>query len=618
MARLTKKQEEQLLAEKLLIEEVKKDFENRQNERREFEAQWALNMNFLIGNQYCNVGYGYELTNLEKRFNWQHQDVYNHIAPIMERRMSKLQTVRPSINVFPASADERDIKTAKTTKKIINSVYNKNTMQKTINEAIQWSEICGTAFYKVVWNASKGVKVAQMDNGKFLNSGDVEIVAVSPFEIYPESSSITEIQNSRSIIHARAYHIEEIKNQWGIEVEGAEINVFTLDKCVTSTIKPQSNIKTSRKNYAIVIERYEAPSVKFPNGRLVIVCADKLLYVGELPYINGEDGSRVFPFIKQVSIAQTGCFWGVSVIQRLIPLQRTFNAIKNRKHEFLNRLSMGILTVEDGSVDMENLEEDGLRPGKVVVYRNGATPPKYMQNETIPFNFTAEEEAILEEFGSLSGVSDFSSNSYMSKNLSGVALELLIEQDENKILSTSESIKEAIKEVAKQTLRLYKQFVKLPRLTKLIGNKGDLEIFYFTSSDITTDDVIFEAVDELGETFSQRREMIFTLLKEGLFSDENGKISNAKKMKLLEAIGFASIEPTYDLDELQAEKASKENLEFIELKEPALTAIDDHQIHINQHTAFALSGEVEKQGKKERIIANIISHIEKHKKMIKN
>ena len=118
MARLTKKQEEQLLAEKLLIEEVKKDFENRQNERREFEAQWALNMNFLIGNQYCNVGYGYELTNLEKRFNWQHQDVYNHIAPIMERRMSKLQTVRPSINVFPASADERDIKTAKTTKKI--------------------------------------------------------------------------------------------------------------------------------------------------------------------------------------------------------------------------------------------------------------------------------------------------------------------------------------------------------------------------------------------------------------------------------------------------------------------------------------------------------------------
>ena len=36
---------------------------------------------------------------------------------------------------------------------------------------------------------------------------------------------------------------------------------------------------------------------------------------------------------------------------------------------------MKILCVEDGSVDLNVLEEESLRDGKVLVYRQGATPP---------------------------------------------------------------------------------------------------------------------------------------------------------------------------------------------------------------------------------------------------
>lgn len=36
---------------------------------------------------------------------------------------------------------------------------------------------------------------------------------------------------------------------------------------------------------------------------------------------------------------------------------------------------MKILCVEDGSVDLNTLEEEPLRDGKVLVYREGATPP---------------------------------------------------------------------------------------------------------------------------------------------------------------------------------------------------------------------------------------------------
>ena len=70
------------------------------------------------------------------------------------------------------------------------------------------------------------------------------------------------------------------------------------------------------------------------------------------------------------------------LVERLIPTQRAYNAIANRKCEFLNRLSTGILVVEDGSVDLDNLSDEGLYAGKVIVYRQGSLPPTMLSQET--------------------------------------------------------------------------------------------------------------------------------------------------------------------------------------------------------------------------------------------
>lgn len=63
------------------------------------------------------------------------------------------------------------------------------------------------------------------------------------------------------------------------------------------------------------------------------------------------------------------------LVDRLVPLQREYNALKNRKSEFINRLVLGTTFVEDGSVDVDNLAEEGLAPGKIVIYRQGAIAP---------------------------------------------------------------------------------------------------------------------------------------------------------------------------------------------------------------------------------------------------
>lgn len=476
--------------EENIVQKVQDDFRRRQQERKSFEAKWQLSMNFVIGNQYCSIGYSNDIEEYDKQFFWQEREVYNHIAPTLDIRLSKLQRVRPKMAIVPASTDENDIKTAKISKQIINAIYNKSEMSSLISQATKWSEICGTSFYKVVWNNNIGKKIGSGEKDFYL--GDVEVMVCSPFEIFPDNVCNENISDCQSIIHAKAYHINEIKNIWGVDVQGEDINVFSLDSTnqgiggfgyTSSVSKVVADIKT---NHAVVIEKYEKPTKQFPNGRLIIVAGEQLLYYGELPYINQEDGKRGFPFIKQVSIDQPSCFWGTGIVERLIPVQRAYNAVKNRKHEFLNRISMGVLTVEDGSVDLDNLEEEGLSPGKILVYRQGASAPRFMTANQVPTDFEREEEALLSEFMLISGVSDSLRNTSNYANMSGVALQLLIEQDDSRITTTADKIKDAIKNVAGQILRLYKQYATIPRLFKLVGANGELEIMYFSSSDISS------------------------------------------------------------------------------------------------------------------------------------
>lgn len=604
-----------------IVKEVLEDFQNRVLERKSYETQWKLNMNFYMGNQFCSIGFGGVVEDGDRQYFWQEREVFNHIAPKIDIRLAKLSAIKPKLYVVPASSDERDAYTAKLSKKILDSVSAKYSLSQKINQATKWSEICGTSFYKIFWNSNLGQVVAIEDSGRKIKAGDVDIAVCSPFEIYPDFTTCENLEDCQSIIHAKAYSVEEIKQMYDVDIKGKDINVFSLDSSFSTGGLGYNGIGTkinesTKRNAGLVIEKYIRPSEEYPNGRLIIIAGEKLVFDGELPYVNGIDGKRDFPFIKQVCCDEVGSFWGKSLIERMIPIQRAYNAVKNRKHEFLNRLTLGVLAVEDGSVDIENLEEEGLAPGKILVYRQGANIPKYLDNEHLPTDFEKEEEKLLEEFTAISGTSEMGDMTTISASMSGVALELLLDENQTRLSFTTDSIKSAIKQIGKHLLRLYKQFANIPRLVKIVGENGMPEIFYFKSSDISSDDVQFETETEGADTLTQRRNMIYTLLDKGLLTDEDGKLSQSLKSKILEMIGFGNWENSQDLDSLHIRRADNENLAMLDKEEIKVKPIDDHNLHINEHIAYMLSGEYEKNATEE--VENIfIKHIEEHKKFLK-
>lgn len=605
-----------------IVENVRNDYLARREARRSLEAQWQLNINFYLGNQYSYISANNNISDYDKQYFWQEKEVFNHIAPMVETRISKITRLNPNIDVMPASTDIADLKSAKLSKEIFKSVSNRLDLQSISKFASTWCEICGTAFYKVSWNSEAGMIVANEEK-KAIREGDVEVSVCSPFEILPDNLSCESIEEVGSIIHAKAVNVDDIKNIYGVDIQPEEVSSFSLDSGFGSMgglgydahINKVTNVKLS--NHCVVIERYSRPNKNEPNGRLTIIAGNNLLFDGELPYLNGDNGERILPFIKQISVYMPGSFYGVSVIERLVPVQRAYNALRNRKHEYFNRISMGVLTVEDGSVDTDALEQDGLSPGKVLVYRQGGKAPAIMDTPEINADFKAEEERLIDEFKNLAGVSDLMNHSEYYTNMSGTALQLLIEQDDNRVSTAIDSAKQALKLIAKHILRLYKQFALLPRLTKISGEMGEVEMFYWDKNAIRSDDVVFDTSTAIGESVATRRTLLLELLKSGLLYDKDGTFSQNMRSKCLDLLGFGMWEHSADINALQVNHAQEENIEMIKSMAEVMP-IDDHQVHIEEHIAYLLGSEIKNLNNKDEVKQRILQHIEEHKKLLKN
>lgn len=622
-------------AEEKLAEEVEKDFLRRQRERKPLERSWQLNMSFVSGNQYCDIDASGEMFEEDKGYYWQSKRVFNHIAPIIDTRLSKLSRIRPSLMVRAASDDESDRHSAALASNILAAAQEDADLDGVISAATMWSEICGTAFYKTVWNAAGGKAVGVTEDGKKVREGRAEVAAVSPFEIYPYSLAVEALADQPSIIHAKALPVQDIYTMYGVKLEGRDIEEFTLAMNAGSggryaglagaagygadglgahagAVGVGAGKSAVKRGYELVIERYERTTADMPEGRLTVVAGGRLLYDGDLPYKNGEDGEREYPFVKQVALPLAGSFFGASVVDRLIPLQRAFNALKNRKHEFLNRIAMGTVAVEDGSVDVDELAEDGLMPGKIIVYRQGGTPPALMNAGSVPDEFWKEEEALISEFAKIAGTGDLSENAdSFSGVTSATGLQLIIDQDDLRLNVTYGGIKRAVKTIGRHILRLYRQFAADLRLMKYAGENNALNLFYFKGSDISSDDVVLEADSDVNMTPAQRRTFIYEILDKGLFSDADGKISVSAKNKLLELLGYSSLSGERDLGELNRSRAGQENLKM-RSEACGVKAYDDHNTHISEHTAFLLTEELTEDAEK-----RICEHMLIHKNMLK-
>lgn len=68
------------------------------------------------------------------------------------------------------------------------------------------------------------------------------------------------------------------------------------------------------------------------------------------------------------------------LVSLLEPYQREYNRIMNLHSEHISMATHGYMVVEDGSVDVDELSEEGLGAGKILIYRQGGRSPELQKD----------------------------------------------------------------------------------------------------------------------------------------------------------------------------------------------------------------------------------------------
>jgi hypothetical protein len=577
---------------------VRKEYERRQKDRRPIELQWTLNLNFLEGNQYCDINLASgRVDQIEKFFEWEERGVYNQIAPIYETRLAKLKKVKPIPHVRPATNEASDLMTAKASTYVERGLENKQRMEEKRAKMTAWAEICGCCFEKKVWNTKSGRLIGQLED-KEIFEGDIDKIVVPAFEIYPPSN-FASMDTMPDIIHAKAYTVDEIENIWSVRVRGRKVDVYTLDQTnvgtgtefiINTTYKV---VPTQIEDAEVVIEYTCLPCKRFPNGIVIVIAGSTLLACQEFTFNVGDEGKPGLPFVMQACIDNPGQFWPASVIERLIPIQRDYNAVRNRKNMALNLKALGVLDIEDdGTGLIEKLETEGLPPGTILPRGRGTRKAEFLHDGGSLSDFDVAEVRLKEEFERISGVSAFSTSSMVPSGVeSGAAMEKIREMDDSRLSLTAENINNAAVQSFKIDLRMYKQFAKGPRLLRYVGENNDVMIFDWEASELQSEDVVIDNADALSQTPAQRQALAIQLMQYGLFKDD---VDKTLRSKFLEIFEFGNWEDIDNTDELHRSRAMRENKMMSEGQFAMPDEIDDHGIHIVEHTKYMLDVNFEK------------------------
>ena len=613
-----------------IISKLNDDLTKRKAERSILEQQWTLNANFLVGNQYCEINtYRGDIEQLEPVYDWLERETFNQIAPLIETRIANLKKINYMMKVKPATNELKDYDKAETSTAILQHTQKANDFESKKNTAIYWNELCGNCFWLSWWDKDKGEKIAVEhkvsvdENGTEHNEdvafyqGDLDFGLITPYEIYPESIFKQGIEAQRSIILEQVKSVEDIYDLYGIKVEGSTIDTFELTPQATGGGFGYENTVVTLGHRTVdnaqkVITYMERPSKHCPNGRMIIVIGeDNLVYYGDLPY-------KSIPIVQMVCTETAGQFFGKSVIERLIPLQRAYNGCINRIHEYIKRIAIGSYIAEEGSIDIKEYEQNGQAPGAMLVYKAGSEKPVPVPNGQLPNEVMRERYNLKNDMEYVAGVSQLMVNGATPSGVtSGTAIQNLMEIDNTRLSLTGDHIRNSIRNLQIVWLEIYKIYANTRRIINYTGTNNIAKAIVWHSEDINSYDVEYVTENELLVSEEMQKQRFFEAFNLGLFTDADGRIPERVKQKALEFMKIGNYSEMMNLNLLQTQYAQRENVFFENGVVPEISDFDEHQIHIEEHLRYILQMDFQMLKMKKPDYAKALEeHLSRHKQIV--
>jgi hypothetical protein len=591
--------------------------------RQNYERQWYYNLAFYFGRQHVQwvgsvAANKFTLMDVKPRQSWRARLVSNKIKPIIRNELTKLTKEEMQFYVVPATTEESDIFAARAGESLAEFVLDDSKFNRVRRQATLWALLTGTGYIKTYYD--QGYPVPGAEPGKII------LDALSSFPIYVPLLDEEDIQVQPYVFHQRSVDPNFIKEKWGVDVTpDNEAKAEYYEERLRNVLGIQS------KGYvpqSIVREVWVRPNQEFPNGAMFIIQGKNVLYMYEdiqearedaeldapvgdsdvaetptrnplelpetvFPYEHGE-----YPFQKIIHIPAAR-YYGLSVIEDLIPLQKEYNRSRSQIIETKNKTASGQWVVPKGSVNPAQITS---QPGLVITYQPGFEPPKAIKQPDLPAYVLQDLDRTLKDMDDISGQYEVAHGRTPPGVEAASAIAYLQEENDTRLYHTTASIEEAAQNVGSQILALVDQCWTDQKMVKVVSKNNYTDVKMFRKADMKGNtDFRIEPGSMAPKSRAARNAMMLELVDRQILPPD----------KILKYLQMVDTNQMYNEMQLDDRQAQRENIRMSEGISIPINEYDNHAAHIMSHENFMKTEEYELLDESSRQI--FLLHDQEHK-----
>lgn len=523
-------------------DKLTKKFDSLKRGRQSFDRQWKLNLAFYKGKQWSyidrNLGRIVTLATEDgDKPRFRVRIVSNQIISGAHSLLAKYTKTKPIMSASPGSSSDHDVKAAQMAESLLEHWWGEFQMEDLMGEALLWGIIAGQGYWKITWDGQAGKPMrfmidprtqqpvvdesvkeslkaqmaafGQAPQETTVYLGDVKIEAMSPFDVYLDPSAKT-FSECKYAICVHNLTPDEIRARWRKEVKPD--STPSADDAMLPFQNAEDAASPTLKR---VFVGYFRPQPALPKGRYVVWTNEpnEILQDDPWPFPFNE-----LPLVKFPGLRVPGSVYDSSVVEHAIPLQKELNRTISQIVEYKNLTIKPRVWAPVGSIRQRLTNE----PGAVYEFVPIAgLRPEVEQLPTMPpyvFDHLSQINTRLRDVFSLQEVTEGT----VPPNVeAGVAIDLLQEMATDRLAPVVKLIEQALERAGNLMLQLAQKYYIEPRLLKIKGSGGSVQVRKFTQADITGGiSVNVEAGSGLPRTRAGRQARIQSYVEMGVIKPD--------------------------------------------------------------------------------------------------
>lgn len=530
--------------------------------------QQLVNVNYFIGNQWIGWNPSDRRIQALPQESNEVRVTRNKIRPRVMALLSKHIKNKLKFDVIPGSREQTDIDAAKAADKYMHVLWQELELSQKTREMFLYMLIQKRCWVKTWFDAEAGTNITPNEDEpgyeewvkggeKPVHEGVIRAKVCDPLTVYFDPAAKTEGE-IRWVIERFAKDVDEVFEEYGVKVSPETnldyINRYDITRMGADGIGTVNT--SSMQNMAIIYELWYKPCKRYPKGAKITVCnGQELDYTeeaGDLPY-------QLFGYIPV-----PGSLLYDSIVTDMLAPQREINVLRSMIATHARRMGNSMWLNPIGSnADEEMLtnEHAGIIDYNPVV---GAKPERVSAPD-IPSFYSQELANNANDIDDMSGAREVSQGRLPAGLDTLGGLELMVEQENEKLSVASQNYEQGMKKVMQRILRLLKDHYTEERQGRILGEDNEIELVSFNGSDLTGyEDINIVQGSSLPEMKAAQQERIMTMWGAGAIVKKDGTPDPAKLLRLM---GMGDSTELFEQEALDSNNAKMENKAFEDLAE---------------------------------------------------